>query len=125
MLSVAAARLGFRCHIYEPAADRPRPTWRIADDDRALRGRRRPARLRRVVDVMTYEFENVPTAALDLIEALRPIRPNRRALAISQDRIAEKEFLTGLGLATAPLRRRGRRGRSRRSARHASARPRS
>src|SRR5690606_22318408 len=54
------------------------------------------------VDVITYEFENVPTAALDLLESLRPIRPNRRALAISQDRIAEKDFLSGLGLTTAP-----------------------
>src|SRR5690606_18200508 len=53
-------------------------------------------------DVITYEFENVPTAALDLLESLRPIRPNRRALAISQDRIAEKDFLSGLGLTTAP-----------------------
>jgi hypothetical protein len=35
------------------------------------------------VDVITYEFENVPTSALDLLESIRPIRPNRRALAIS------------------------------------------
>ncbi len=54
------------------------------------------------VDVVTYEFENVPTAALDLIEAAVPIRPGRRALAVSQDRLDEKDFLTGLGLATAP-----------------------
>jgi 5-(carboxyamino)imidazole ribonucleotide synthase len=56
------------------------------------------------VDVITYEFENVPTAALDLLEAAKPIRPNRRALAISQERIAEKDFLTGLGLTCAPYR---------------------
>ncbi|MDP3378067.1 MAG: 5-(carboxyamino)imidazole ribonucleotide synthase, partial [Brevundimonas sp.] len=54
------------------------------------------------VDVITYEFENVPTAALDVLEAVRPIRPNRRALAVSQERIAEKDFLTGLGLTCAP-----------------------
>jgi 5-(carboxyamino)imidazole ribonucleotide synthase len=54
------------------------------------------------VDVITYEFENVPTAALDLLESLKPIHPNRRALAISQDRLAEKAFLNGIGLATAP-----------------------
>ena len=54
---------------------------------------RRPSRaFAASVDVITYEFENVPTAALDLLEALRPIRPNRRALAISQDRIAEKDL---------------------------------
>ena len=54
------------------------------------------------VDVVTYEFENVPAAALDLIESLVPIRPNRRALAVSQDRLTEKDFLSGLGLAVAP-----------------------
>lgn len=54
------------------------------------------------VDVITYEFENIPTSALDLLEAHRPIRPGREALRVSQDRITEKDFLTGLGLKTAP-----------------------
>ncbi|MDR0808380.1 MAG: 5-(carboxyamino)imidazole ribonucleotide synthase [Gemmobacter sp.] len=102
MLSVAAARLGFRSHVYEPAPAPPaghvadRITTASYDDRVAL------ADFAASVDVITYEFENIPTAALDLLEALRPIRPNRRALAISQDRIAEKDFLTGLGLACAP-----------------------
>lgn len=102
MLSVAAARLGFRCHIYEPGMNPPaadvahRVTTAPYADAQAL------ATFAAAVDVVTYEFENVPTAALDRIEALRPIRPNRRALAISQDRIAEKDFLTRLGLQTAP-----------------------
>jgi 5-(carboxyamino)imidazole ribonucleotide synthase len=55
------------------------------------------------VDVITYEFENIPTGALDILEKLRPIYPDRRALATSQDRVAEKEFLNSLGLATAPF----------------------
>jgi len=102
MLSIAASRLGYRCHIYEPAADCPaadvahRVTCASYSDAAALAG------FAASVDVVTYEFENIPTAALDLLEAARPIRPNRRALAISQDRIAEKDFLTGLGLTTAP-----------------------
>ncbi|MEM6308244.1 MAG: 5-(carboxyamino)imidazole ribonucleotide synthase, partial [Pseudomonadota bacterium] len=54
------------------------------------------------VDVVTYEFENIPTAALDAIEQHRPIYPGRQALATSQDRLVEKDFLTGLGLQTAP-----------------------
>ena len=102
MLSVAASRLGFRSHIYEPAANPPaghvadRVTTAPYDDLDALRA------FAASVDVVTYEFENVPTEALDAIEALRPIRPNRRALAISQDRIAEKDFLNQIGLTTAP-----------------------
>jgi 5-(carboxyamino)imidazole ribonucleotide synthase len=51
--------------------------------------------------VITYEFENIPTSALDILEQIRPIHPGRRALAISQDRLSEKEFLTGLGLKVA------------------------
>ncbi|GAB1364815.1 5-(carboxyamino)imidazole ribonucleotide synthase [Rhodobacter sp.] len=101
MLSVAASRLGYRCHIYEPGAA---PAGDVAhavttapyEDEAALRA------FAASVDVITYEFENVPTSALDLLESLRPIRPNRRALAISQDRIAEKTFLNDLGLRTAP-----------------------
>jgi 5-(carboxyamino)imidazole ribonucleotide synthase len=101
MLSVAASRLGYRCHVYEPGAA---PAGDVAhkvttapyEDEAALRA------FAASVDVITYEFENVPTTALDLLERLRPIRPNRKALAISQDRITEKSFLNDLGLQTAP-----------------------
>ena len=101
MLSVAASRLGYRCHIYEPGAA---PAGDVAhkvttapyENETALRA------FAASVDVITFEFENVPTSALDLLESLKPIRPNRRALAISQDRIAEKSFLNELGLQTAP-----------------------
>lgn len=55
------------------------------------------------MDVVTYEFENIPTAALDVIETLRPLFPGRRALEVSQDRLVEKQFLAGLGLTVAPF----------------------
>ncbi len=105
MLSAAASRLGYRTHIFEPAANCPaadvahRVTTAPYSDLAALRA------FAASVDVITYEFENIPTDALDTLEALRPIRPNRRALAISQDRLAEKDFLTGLGLTCAPYAR--------------------
>lgn len=103
MLSVAASRLGYRCHVYEPGAA---PAADVAhavtnapyEDEAALRA------FAESVDVITYEFENVPTAALDLLESIRPIRPNRRTLAVSQDRLTEKDFLSGIGLKTAPYR---------------------
>ncbi len=105
MLSVAAARLGFRCHIYEPGAECPagHVAWKTTTapyEDAAALGA-----FARGVDVVTYEFENVPTSALDLIESEVPIRPGRIALATSQDRLSEKEFLAALGLATAPFAR--------------------
>jgi 5-(carboxyamino)imidazole ribonucleotide synthase len=53
------------------------------------------------VDVITYEFENIPTSALDVLEAINPIHPNRKTLATSQDRLVEKTFLQDLGLQTA------------------------
>jgi 5-(carboxyamino)imidazole ribonucleotide synthase len=55
------------------------------------------------VDVVTYEFENVPVTAVDAIAARVPVRPGRQPLEVAQDRLAEKTFLAGLGLATAPF----------------------
>ncbi|MEP5728324.1 MAG: 5-(carboxyamino)imidazole ribonucleotide synthase [Sulfitobacter sp.] len=103
MLSVAAARLGMQTHIFEPGANPP--AGHVADavttapyeDEDALRA------FAAACDVVTFEFENVPTAALDLIEAQVPIRPGREALRISQDRLTEKTFLQDLGLRVAPF----------------------
>ncbi|GKY87006.1 5-(carboxyamino)imidazole ribonucleotide synthase [Sinisalibacter aestuarii] len=103
MLSVAASRLGLKTHIFEPGAHPPagqvadRVTTADYDDEDALRA------FATSVDVITYEFENIPTAALDLLESLRPVRPNREALHFSQDRLVEKTFLEGLGLQVAPF----------------------
>jgi 5-(carboxyamino)imidazole ribonucleotide synthase len=103
MLSVAAARLGYLCHIYDPSPNPPaghvaaHVTTAPWDDAEAL------ARFAASVDVITFEFENIPTATLDLLEPLRPIHPGRQALAVSQDRLQEKQFLRGLGLQTAPF----------------------
>ncbi|MCF3595577.1 5-(carboxyamino)imidazole ribonucleotide synthase [Rhodobacteraceae bacterium LMO-12] len=104
MLSVAAARLGLKTVIFEPGADCP--ASHVADqhvhadynDQAALR------RFGESVDVITYEFENIPTSALDILEKMKPIRPGREALRVSQDRIIEKDFLSKLGLKLAPYR---------------------
>jgi 5-(carboxyamino)imidazole ribonucleotide synthase len=102
MLAIAAARLGLHAHVYDPdpaapAAETARhATHSLWSDTQAL------TIFAQSVDVVTYEWENVPAPALDIIAALRPIRPSRRALETSQDRIAEKTFLNALGLATAP-----------------------
>lgn len=103
MLSVAASRLGFRCHVFEPGANPPaghvadQVTTAGYDDATALRA------FGAGVDVITYEFENIPTEALDILQDCAPIRPGREALRISQDRLTEKTFLQGLGLQTAPF----------------------
>ncbi|KAA2312333.1 5-(carboxyamino)imidazole ribonucleotide synthase [Pseudooceanicola sediminis] len=102
MLCVAASRLGLRCHVFEPGANPPAAdvahtvTRASYEDAEALRA------FAAAVDVVTYEFENIPTSALDVIEEIVTIRPGRTALSTSQDRLTEKDFLTGLGLKTAP-----------------------
>jgi 5-(carboxyamino)imidazole ribonucleotide synthase len=102
MLAVAAARLGLRAHVYDPSADCPAAQVCAAATHAGWNDAAALARFAAEVDVVTYEWENVPAAALDALEAARPVRPNRRALAVSQDRVAEKTFLNGIGLATAP-----------------------
>lgn len=102
MLSVAAARLGLKAHVFEPGANPP--AGQVADkvttadysDLAAIRD------FANSVDVVTYEFENIPTEALNAIEEVCPVHPGLAALAASQDRVLEKDFLNGLGLVTAP-----------------------
>ena len=101
MLSMAAARLGFKTHIFEPSDAPPASnvsskfTQANYDDFDALK------QFASSVNVVTYEFENIPTGALDIIEKHCEIFPSREALKISQDRLIEKEFINKLGFKTA------------------------
>ena len=103
MLAMAALKLGLRSHIYAPESDAPaydaasERTVAAFDDEAAL------ARFADAVDVVTYEFENVPIGSVAFLERRKPVRPGARALAATQDRLAEKTFLRDLGLATAPF----------------------
>lgn len=103
MLSLAAARLGLKCHIYDPSPEAPAAQVAAAHTVAAYDDLTALAAFGAAVDVVTYEFENIPTAALDALEAHAPIRPGRRALEVSQDRLTEKTFLSDLGLETAPF----------------------
>ena len=104
MLAIAAAQLGYRTHIYAPEASGPATEvsagWTQAgyDDADAL------TRFAEAVGVVTYEFENVPPAALDRLEALVPIRPGKRSLEVSRFRPGEKNLVRDLGGRTAPFR---------------------
>ena len=103
MMSVAASRLGFKTCVFEPGGDCPASHvanyhFQAAyEDEAALR------KFANSVDVITYEFENIPTSALDILEDLKPVHPDRMALRVSQDRLVEKAFLNDLGLKTAPF----------------------
>jgi 5-(carboxyamino)imidazole ribonucleotide synthase len=100
MLAMAAARLGYLAQVYDPAPGCPAaqvaPCVTAAwDDAEALDA------FAAAVDVVTYEFENIPATTLDRLAETRAIRPSRQALRISQDRLPEKEFLNRIGLETA------------------------
>ena len=102
MLSVAASRLGLRCHVYEPgAAPAGDVAWRVTnapyEDEAALRA------FADSVDVITYEFENVPSETAATLSAHTLLAPNAQALAVSQDRFLEKSFVAGLGIDVAPF----------------------
>ena len=103
MFCIAARRMGYRVHTFSPEEDTP--TGQVADvevtagyDDvdalRAFAGG---------VEVVTFEFENVPIDAIDAIESLAPIRPSGAALHIAQQRAREKTFLADHGFPTAPF----------------------
>lgn len=104
MLSLAASRLGMKTHIYCPDAESPafdvtpRKTVAAYDDEAALEA------FARSVDVVTYEFENVPVLTAEIMERHAPVRPGPKALEVSQDRLIEKGFLTDAGIAVAPYR---------------------
>lgn len=104
MLALAAAKLGLKSHIYcpdpqSPAFDvTPLKTVAAYDDAAALRA------FATAVDVITYEFENVPAETAEILASLKPLRPGANALAISQNRLAEKSFLASKNIPVAPYR---------------------
>jgi 5-(carboxyamino)imidazole ribonucleotide synthase len=101
MLAMAAARLNFRTIILEPQVDCP--AAQVANGQ-IIAAYDDPAALERLAaecDVVTYEFENVPVSAAEMLAQALPVYPPPKALAISQDRVSEKQFLNSCGIETA------------------------
>ncbi|HEX2842926.1 MAG TPA: 5-(carboxyamino)imidazole ribonucleotide synthase [Hyphomicrobium sp.] len=102
MLALSAAQLGLKCHIYtdvpggacDVAASATVGPFEDTDKIRAFA---------ETVDVVTYEFENVPLEAAAAAESVAPVRPGPKALAVAQDRLEEKTFISALGIAVAPF----------------------
>jgi 5-(carboxyamino)imidazole ribonucleotide synthase len=103
MSVLAAARLGIKCVVLSPEDDSPAShvAWKtiVADyaDHFALKA------LSDLTDVISYEFENIPVSTVDILNSLKPnsVFPSKALLEVSQDRLAEKAFLNGLGIETA------------------------
>jgi 5-(carboxyamino)imidazole ribonucleotide synthase len=101
MLAMAAARLGLRCQVFSPDPDSPafdvvlHATCAEFADVEALE------LFANDVDVITYEFENIPVATAMVLAARRPLLPDLKILESTQDRLAEKDFVKRLGIGTA------------------------
>lgn len=103
MFTIAARRMGYRVHTYSPDSDTP--TGQVADvevaapydDSDALRA------FAAKVSVVTFEFENVPSAATELLASIVPVRPSPLALHVAQQRAREKRFLASHGIPTVPF----------------------
>ncbi len=100
MLALAAAELGLKCHIYAPEMDScafdvsAAQTCAAYEDEAAL------AKFADAVDVVTYEFENIPAATAKFLWSRKPVFPDPSVLETTQDRIVEKTFVNRLGIAT-------------------------
>lgn len=104
MLALAAARLGIRTHVYSPDQDSPASAVAAATTVGAYDDAERLAAFAAAVDVVTYEFENVPARTVEILAQLgADVAPGARALSIAQDRLLEKEFVRTLGARTAPF----------------------
>ena len=104
MFALAARKMGYRVHTVDPTPDSP--TGQISDrefnvpfTDIATLGE-----FARGVDVVTYEFENIPVEALDALGRQVLLRPGRDVLFTTQNRLREKQFLQGNGFPVAPFR---------------------
>jgi 5-(carboxyamino)imidazole ribonucleotide synthase len=101
MLATAAVELGYRVHIYAPEENPPasQAAWRTTtapyEDEAALTA------FAQSVDVVTFEFENIPHTSLALLEELVPVNPSPELLKISQNRLREKNFINAQEIPTA------------------------
>ncbi len=97
MLALAAASMGYRVHVFAPEAELPAGdvaadvTRASYADTAALDG------FAAAVDVVTFEFENIDTAAIARVAARVPVHPSAKSLEVAQDRVAEKRFVEALG----------------------------
>jgi 5-(carboxyamino)imidazole ribonucleotide synthase len=104
MSALAAAALGYRCHVYAPEPDSPGMQVAAARTVAAYEDAAALAAFAAAVDVVTFEFENVPAGTLDILAPLVPCRPGVEALRIGQDRVLEKRFFESAGLPVGPWR---------------------
>ncbi len=104
MAALAAAAMGYRCHIYCPEEDSPAAQVSAEATVAPYENAEALDRFAASVDVITYEFENLPTESFARMGAITPVRPHWRCLETTQHRVTEKDFISSLDIGTAPYR---------------------
>jgi 5-(carboxyamino)imidazole ribonucleotide synthase len=103
MLALAAGELGFSCHIFAPEADSPAFQVSASHTVASYHDFAALEEFAKAVDVVTYEFENVPGDTAAFLESRVALAPGSAALKTAQDRVDEKTFIAGLGIPVAPF----------------------
>jgi 5-(carboxyamino)imidazole ribonucleotide synthase len=103
MLALAASELGFKCNIFAPEADSPAFQVSAAHTVAGYHDFAALEKFSKSVDVVTYEFENVPGDTAAFLESRVVLAPGSAALKTAQDRVDEKTFIAGLGIPVAPF----------------------
>ncbi len=104
MMAMAGARMGYRTHVFSDQQQTPASEVAAATTVAPFADRAALERFADAVDVVTFEFENVPLSAAEIVAKRVPVRPGLNVLAVAQDRLAEKDFLSSAGLRLAPYR---------------------
>src|SRR5258708_6631803 len=102
MLAMGAVKVGLRTHIFAPEDAAPAYDAAAARTVAAFEDEAALARFAEAVDVVTFEWENVPTTTVEFLAERLPVRPGARALALTQDRLTEKTFVRDLGPKVRP-----------------------
>ena len=104
MTALAAARLGYQCHVFADEPDSPTAQVCGAATVAEFADREALERFAEAVDLITFEFENIPAEAVRWVAAFKPVLPRPEILEIAQDRLREKDFLRAIGVATTAYR---------------------
>lgn len=104
MFAIAARRMGYRVHIFTPEENSPAAQFADAATVADYKDEAAVSRFAEAVDLVTFEFENIPVETAEWCARRRDVRPSGSVLHIAQHRLREKTFLSGAGIPVAPFR---------------------
>ncbi len=105
MFAIAARRMGYRVHTFSPDKDGPAAQFSDHATAASYHDEEAVTKFAREIDVLTFEFENIPAATIEWASRDQIVRPRGEILLIAQNRLREKEFLSDAGFPVAPFRR--------------------